>query len=245
MHCKICLQSIEKDTTWSTLFDFREQTLCPSCDEQLEKIQGPTCQKCMQQTEESLCADCVFWEQHLGKDSLDRNVSVYLYNEYMKETMARFKYRGDYEIVYAWKNSFQKAFRAHFPKEIQLLPIPLAESRFHERGFNQAEALARLLDQPLFAGMIRTSQEKQSKKSKWERLSANNPFELIGTPPKNVVIVDDLFTTGSTVRFAAQLLKEAGAKSVSSLTLIRSKYVHENAPKFLPIPLSIQQKTPI
>ncbi|MBR7552676.1 ComF family protein [Allobacillus sp. GCM10007491] len=222
MHCKICLQSIEKDTTWSTLFDFRERTLCLSCDEQLEKIREPTCKKCMKRTEEKLCSDCMFWEQHLGEDPLDRNISIYTYNEYMKEMMSRFKYRGDYEIVYAWKDSFQQAFHAHFSKGIHLLPIPLAESRIFDRGFNQAEALARLLDQPLFAGMIRTGQEKQSKRTKWERLSAKNPFELIETPPENVIIIDDLFTTGSTVRFAAQLLKKAGAKCVSSLTLVRS-----------------------
>ena len=222
MHCKICMHSIEKDTTWSTLFDFRERTLCPSCNEQLETIQEPTCEKCMKQTEEKLCSDCKFWEQYWGKDPLDRNVSVYTYNEYMKETMARFKYRGDYEIVHAWKDSFQQTFKEHFPKESHLLPVPLAESRFHERGFNQAEAVANLVDQPLFAGMIRIGQEKQSKKSKWERLLASNPFELTETPPENIVIIDDLFTTGSTVRFAAQLMKKAGAKRVSSLTLVRS-----------------------
>ncbi|MFC0013573.1 MULTISPECIES: ComF family protein [Allobacillus] len=222
MHCKICLQSIEKDTTWSTLFDFRERTLCSSCDEQLEKNQGPTCKKCMKRTEEKLCSDCMFWEQHFQEDPLDRNVSIYTYNEFMKETMARFKYRGDYEIVHAWKDPFQRAFNKYFPKESQLLPIPLAESRFSERGFNQAEALARLLEQPLFAGMIRTGQEKQSKKSKWERLTADNPFKLTETSPETIVIIDDIFTTGSTVRFAAQVLKDAGAKSVSSLTLIRS-----------------------
>ncbi|WP_234898348.1 ComF family protein [Bacillus altitudinis] len=73
--------------------------------------------------------------------------------------------------------------------------------------------------------LIKVHQSKQSKKRKNERLHQQNLFQLRQSNPivlKDVVLIDDIYTTGATVYHAAKILKGAGAKSVSSFTLIRS-----------------------
>ncbi|WP_331435273.1 phosphoribosyltransferase family protein [Bacillus sp. SA1-12] len=71
----------------------------------------------------------------------------------------------------------------------------------------------------------RTHHEKQSKKSRMERLAAENVFSYASSSKiedKQILLVDDIYTTGSTLRNAAKLLVDNGAKTVFSLTLIRS-----------------------
>nr|WP_312028287.1 phosphoribosyltransferase family protein [Bacillus sp. HMF5848] len=163
----------------------------------------------------------------------------------MKEAMALFKFRGDYAVIYAFQEKLQQFYKQHYNKQdLLIVPIPLSNERLHERGFNQAEAIASLLpklnllesiaqllplkhfffQQPFRIENIltRTHHEKQSKKSRTDRIHAKNVFstntQKINKP---ILLIDDIYTTGSTLRHAAKVLKEAGATSVSALTLIR------------------------
>ncbi|WP_237739228.1 ComF family protein [Bacillus xiamenensis] len=110
-------------------------------------------------------------------------------------------------------------------KEPVLVPIPLSKERLKERGFNQSVMLASMIGGPIFQPLIKVHQRKQSKKSKNDRLNQKGLFQLKQPDPivlKDVILVDDIYTTGATVYHAARILKDAGAKSVSSFTLIRS-----------------------
>uniref|UniRef100_UPI0013D4F33D ComF family protein n=1 Tax=Peribacillus alkalitolerans TaxID=1550385 RepID=UPI0013D4F33D len=103
---------------------------------------------------------------------------------------------------------------------------PLSEERHYERGFNQAELLAIGLKKHTSNLLKRKNhEEKQSKKSRNDRLQKKeNPFEFvdeINAMGKKFVLVDDVYTTGSTIRYAAMVLLEAGAREVSSITLAR------------------------
>lgn len=154
-----------------------------------------------------------------------KNRSVYLYNDWMKDVVALWKFRGDYVIVEAFRRPFSQAFRRHFGRDWHVVPIPLSRERLDERGFNQAEALARLLPSPYFPWLARRHSEKQSKKSRRERLKTDNPFFLADHPPldgKRIVLIDDIYTTGITIRHAARVLLEAGAAEVWALTLVRA-----------------------
>lgn len=102
--------------------------------------------------------------------------------------------------------------------------IPLSNERLMERGFNQAQALTDLLGLNTVELLTRLHTEKQSKKSREERISLAQVFQV--TKPdllkqKSILIVDDIYTTGSTLRHAAKALKTAGATEVSSITLAR------------------------
>ncbi|GAB3802905.1 ComF family protein [Virgibacillus kimchii] len=171
---------------------------------------------------DKVCRDCAWWQQHLKKDVLAYNHSIYDYNGLMQEMVAKWKYRGDYQLGEAFKQPLFDAFSRHFKKRNPVIvPIPLSKERLLERGFNQAEMLAAFLPGRTVVALERVHGEKQSKKTRNERIFADNPFTLVKTIKKTVILVDDIYTTGTTIRHAAALLKEHGTPEVFSLTLIR------------------------
>ncbi|WP_279401242.1 ComF family protein [Piscibacillus salipiscarius] len=177
MHCLICYKHLQPDTTWSTLFTSAEKQICADCESQFERlieVSNHHCQICMRPLKESLnlCGDCFAWRERLdGRDPLKRNMSIFTYNEFMKEIMTLFKYRGDYELIYVFKEEIKQTFVSL--KDFAIVPIPLSEERFNERGFNQAEAIASLAGEKILNLLKRTSSEKQSKKTKQERIFFN------------------------------------------------------------------------
>ncbi len=231
-HCLICHEIILPDIGWQAIFSAeKEQLICNKCERKLEKIAGETCRICSRPfrllnekfRDGDLCHDCFRWEEDgKWKGFLTKNYSLYLYNDFLKEVMAKFKFRGDYALA--------KVF-AHFLKEVvqQLeadvfVPIPLSEERLFERGFNQAAALLLEAGLPSSEILTRIHLEKQSKKSRTERIHLPQVFRLIPEADiqgKRIILIDDIYTTGSTLRHAAKLLKQAGAENIQSLTLAR------------------------
>ena len=112
-----------------------------------------------------------------------------------------------------------------------VLAIPLHSARLAERGFNQAEALAReianLLDLPLInTGLTRVRATEQQAKLD-ARARADNmrgAFAWDGAPPpRRLLLVDDVLTTGATMGACAIVLRDAGAEAVHGLALARSR----------------------
>ncbi|WP_249315512.1 ComF family protein [Bacillus sp. FJAT-49711] len=169
------------------------------------------------------CLDCVRWEQDpRWKGTLDKNISIYVYNHFLKDLIAQFKFRGDYELAKAFSPEISAQLKS---LEYDLLvAIPLSDERLKERGFNQSEALARETGFITWDLLIRTHSEKQSKKSREERLLQQQVFDVkqpAMIPGKSILLIDDIYTTGSTLRQASKILKQAGAKQVRSLTIAR------------------------
>jgi competence protein ComFC len=154
---------------------------------------------------------------------LQKNYSLYVYNDFMADAIARFKYRGDYAIAKIFSEKLKRIFQQ--VEYDMLVPIPLSEERLYERGFNQAESLAKEAGAETFHLLNRIHSEKQSKKSRQERIRLPEVFHLSPSAPpiegKRILLIDDVYTTGSTLRHAAFILLQAGAKSVQSVTLAR------------------------
>jgi competence protein ComFC len=233
-YCLICHAPYNPIVSWQHLLTLRKpDILCEKCRRAFLFISGEMCQICgrpLQHLDSSyrqgpLCTDCIRWqEDNEWKDVLTKNRSVYLYNEFMKEVVSLWKFRGDYAIVKAFQEDFSRAFFRHFDDTFLIVPIPLSAERLYERGFNQAKALAELLNLPIYDILTRRHHEKQSKKSRRERLQTENMFQLaeqISLANRRIVLIDDIYTTGTTLRHAAKVLREAGALSVSSFTLAR------------------------
>jgi competence protein ComFC len=228
-HCLLCHEPIMPTISWTTLFSpEKEQLLCSTCEGRLETISGECCRICCRpfsQMDEQfrhgdLCNDCVRWEADSEwQGYLDQNVSLFQYNDFLKEVIARFKFRGDSVIA--------KAFAEQLKSELAkleydfLVPIPLSEERLYERGFNQAEALLAVTGYSPMPLLTRIHSEKQSKKSRNERIHVPQVFQVSENVSGKILLIDDIYTTGSTLRHAAKILKEAGAERIQSITLAR------------------------
>ena len=116
-------------------------------------------------------------------------------------------------------------------RQVLIVPVPLAPGRLRERGFNQAERMAKEMEKldggrnfavQNVAQRIKetTSQTKtQSRRDRQENM--RGAFRVINEKTvrgKNIVVLDDVATTGSTIDELARALKEAGASSVTGFT---------------------------
>lgn len=244
MLCLICHQPITKNITWCSLFTLSSQSakspICHQCNQKLEPITGEQCRICSRPfskletkfRNEDLCSDCFNWErQPEWEGLLSQNISIFHYNDYLKDLLAQFKFRGDHELVKIFIQPMQNKFKQTFDQKNPpvIIPVPLSPERQYERGFNQAKSLASLLDLHLAEEILeRTHTEKQSKKKRSERLLAESPFHLKSDTSltqyknKNFLIIDDIYTTGTTLRQIAKVLQALSPNSVKSLTLARS-----------------------
>lgn len=223
----MCNEKIQKPLTWSSLFlDSKESLLCDECEGKLSWISGERCTICSRELNEkfrqgTLCLDCVRWENEPEwKGLLTENISLFHYNDFMKEMIARYKYRGDYALA----EVFSYYILDHLKKlDYDLITfIPLSDERLKERGFNQVQALLDVSKMVHHQLLTRMHTEKQSKKSRRERIMLPQVFQVTeSVQEKKIVIVDDIYTTGSTLRHAAKVLKLAGVSTIQSLTIAR------------------------
>ncbi|MBP1947985.1 ComF family protein [Virgibacillus litoralis] len=226
MNCLWCDAEIIPEANWENLLILsKPKNLCSDCEKEFSVLEGKRCRKCSRKSEESLCQDCKRWNELCDNDDpLVLNFSVFHYNEQMQDMISRWKYRGDYCLGNSFKRYYTKAFDQEFsylPKDIIAVPIPLSNERMKERGFNQSLQLARFLPLKTCELLTREHGEKQSKKTRKERISTLNPFKITKTINKPVILTDDIYTTGSTLRHAASLLKEKGCPAIYALTLVR------------------------
>ncbi|RYI27932.1 ComF family protein [Bacillus infantis] len=231
-HCLICHKEIDAEIGWQELFmRTEEKVICRECDESFEELKGALCIICGRRLQEldpqfiegDNCYDCIRWEKDPGWEGvLNRNISLYAYNGFLQELIARYKYRGDYILAKVFKQKIKRNIETLKPDFI--IPVPLSTERLYERGFNQAEALIITAGQIPSHLLTRNHSEKQSKKSRKERIHLHKIFNISSSSTfeaKNILLIDDIYTTGSTLRHAALPLKQAGAANVMSLTLAR------------------------
>lgn len=170
-------------------------------------------------------------------DGLDGLVACFDYKQ--TPPIARFiqalKYSRAYDLATAMPAVWQKFLpqtkfvNQIFLKDVAVVPLPLHPRRLAERGFNQAELLANSLAEqlkiPIFTKIL-SRQKVTAQQAKLNRVErAQNmvgAFACVGTQvPKNIIIVDDVFTTGATMKEAAKVLKAGGAGRVWGVALAR------------------------
>jgi len=168
------------------------------------------------------------------ENGVDQFITIFHYNNVLKKIIAGIKYRlvsdafGElFELI---NNSFPQT---SFHRDISVQPIPLHTLRYRQRGFNQSELIAKWIAAKTGGVMtdylVRTKETKpQAQLKKEDRvLNAQSAFALKkGQKQPNlslveVVLVDDVVTTGSTTASATAVLKAAGARKVTVFSIAK------------------------
>ena len=154
-------------------------------------------------------------------------LTPFAYEGVVRTAVQHLKYRGLRSLVPEMARPMAWELAVTVPPPFTLVPVPLHPARHRERGFNQAELLARelarLLDAPLSTGALRRTKDTSSQVStstRAERLTnVREAFAATdGVDGATIVLVDDVTTTGATLSAAAQALLSAGAVRVYGLT---------------------------
>jgi len=113
-----------------------------------------------------------------------------------------------------------------------LIPIPLHSSRERQRGYNQSKLLAEILSDKLKINLVdglkrikKTNPQAQAKKSGDREKNVKNCFEVINAnliKGKNILLIDDVFTSGATMNEAVKVLKKVGARKIAALVIARA-----------------------
>ena len=203
--------------------------LCDKCLEKIEIITPPYCHRCGIPCETYLCTSCREREFYF-----DRAVSAGIFDGVLREAIHKFKFKSIETLIEPLGNILVNYYiSTGFNKRIDLvIAVPIHKSRCIERGFNQAEKLSNYLSRHYYIPSCNDALVKIKKTSDQADLQlderminlqdvfyAKNKTVISG---KRILLIDDVFTTGSTVNEASKALKEAGAKEVYVYTLARS-----------------------
>ncbi|MEK7540520.1 MAG: ComF family protein [Patescibacteria group bacterium] len=175
------------------------------------------------------------WVEHRPVPEIQELLSFGAYKAvFIQRLIQRWKFEGDTTTAETIAQLLSPEFSRWLnQKPATLVPIPLHERKFRERGFNQTEDLAKAINQelgiswlPLLQRTIYTQPQKsvaeEEKRANVEdAFQVDQRFLLEVDKTSRVIILDDIFTTGSTINAAAQTLRAAGFRSVSALVVAR------------------------
>src|SRR5262245_25732383 len=194
---------------------------CPECWSKLELLKPPFCTQCGTPAVaiKGQCGLCRRGETHF-----DFGRSALLFNETFREIIHHLKYSERVSLAGPLGRILRDCLlREGFQGEV-ILPVPLHRARERQRGFNQAELLAALLGRAIDRRLLlrRKNTPSQTGLTRPQRaVKLAGAFAVRGKLPECVIVVDDVYTTGSTLNEIARTLKRAGAARVEVLTAAR------------------------
>lgn len=217
--------------------------LCALCYEEVGWITAPRCEQCGRQLdahdsvakEGVYCDDCSRFRHLFTQTGLVKNRAVVAYSQLAQDVISIFKYRGRETLARPCGKLMARLVQDEYRGETirAVTFVPLHPRREAERGFNQAERLAKVIGSelrlPVYPVLQRTKDtSKQSKRPRHGRLSAMTAaFSTRISVERNFyrqgtfLLVDDVYTTGTTLRACARVLTEAGVSRVLAVTFAR------------------------
>lgn len=197
--------------------------ICKGCMQKLSFVRGARCLQCgksLFDPAEAFCGDC----RRLPK-SFEYGFALLNYNDAASEAMSAIKYRNKREYIDIFADLIVLGYREEIERmrPDALIPVPLHRSRRRRRGFNQSELLAAgiggALGIPVEKAFLKREKKTRAQKeldpsARLKNLSEAFTCERLPTDRKNLIIIDDIYTTGSTIEACTLALKAAGAKKV-------------------------------
>lgn len=234
-----------RDSLLSTFFPIE----CRVCHGPVESLDlGPACRACWTETRifdgsQPLCLKCGAYPGDAAMPSVPNcsNCKEHHYDSasasgiYEKALAASvILLKNDPVISARAAAAFLAAFdRSQAAANIVVMPVPLSRQRRIERGFNQAEVLCTVLrkcrrtivDDHTLTRTGHTSMHRAAMDNKARESSVRGVFEVVRpklVEDKDILLVDDVLTSGATASFCAEALKKSGARTVKVLTLARA-----------------------
>ncbi|NLL76627.1 MAG: ComF family protein [Clostridiales bacterium] len=207
-HCPVC----------DGLIGYSEMLICEKCRRLVKYVKNPVCVKCgksIAEEEGEYCYDCA-----RRKHFYLSGMALFEYKS-MAASIYRFKYKGRQEYA----EFFGKKMAGHLEDYLRVwkpeafIPVPIHSSRMRTRGYNQAEVLAKRLSRetgiPLRTDIIKRCRKTAPQKNLSDEERQNNlkkAFKICRNDVKlnTIVIIDDIYTTGSTIDAVAYELQKKG-----------------------------------
>lgn len=224
-HCILC------DRILPMMPQGRKESVCPECRDALPLVREPFCMKCgkpLNLEQKEYCTDC---RRHTHSFIAGR--AVFLYRGSMKESMYRFKYGGRREYASFFAAEALR-LRGRWLRSIRpdcIIPVPLYQKKELKRGYNQAAdfaaALAHLAHATAEPGMIRRIRNTAPMKglsAADRKKNVKDAFtvdekRLLQKDYKRILIVDDIYTTGSTIDAISKVLARYPGREVYFLCI--------------------------
>jgi len=209
------------------------ELVCDECAREFKLIEEPTCMICGRHLDNGeKCYTC---------STSDRSnifgIAIFAYDDIMRKAMSDLKFHGqkdnvDYLAAMAVSRAGSR-IRGFDP--CALIPVPVHKSRFRERGFNQAEEICKrigdLLGIPTVTDFLYRNRKTEYQKNLGSRMRKRNtagafscdtdkyPADRVTDELKRVLLVDDIYTTGSTMEGCASKLAECGVEQIGLLSI--------------------------
>lgn len=204
--------------------------ICFRCSKKLSRLLPPICQRCGRSESSGMyCREC--WGTHNHIHSIR---SVFVFEGIIRRAVHEFKYRNLRSMAVCLSQYMADYFVEYELVADVLLPVPMHENRLQRRGYNQSELLAGqlsgMISVPVRGDLIRRVRDNkpQARTTRVEERRSNmeNAFTCISNEVsgKDIIIIDDVCTSGATLEACAAALKLKGANQISGFTLAREIY---------------------
>ncbi len=227
----------------STWLSSHEGSWCGDCLERLPRIASPLCPRCgipypdSPTSPDHLCGNCL-----LTASPIDRARAAAFYAGVIRDRIHQLKFGGRLEWVPPLADLLaETAVREGMASADMLVPVPLHVKRLQERGFNQSGLLAGALGRRIgipcrYDALARGNRTRQQTRlSREERLRNLKGAFLVLKPEavrgRRILLIDDVYTTGTTLTECARTLKAGGAAEVHALTVARTLLDHRESGK--------------
>lgn len=203
--------------------------ISPAFWPQLQFIESPFCRTCgtpfsFEGADNCLCAVCMEREP-----LFDQARSAVVYNDASRKLILGFKYGDRLHTIHTFVPWMLRAGRELIEGADLVVPVPLHTRRLRERRFNQSALLAQEIVRqaggtyaPDILRRVRHTIPQKGLNAKDRGENVRGAFAASGDPEgKNILLIDDVFTSGATLNECARVMKAAGAATVSVLTIAR------------------------
>lgn len=196
-YCYLCSTPLQNKLTWCKLLSHTvDPVICEKCFRKFEPVTS---------------------EQQKYEDV----ISLYHYNVPMKDFLHQYKFFKDVVLSEVFREQIYNFLKNR--QEI-IVPIPMHHEKLKQRTFAHIDELLNAANIPYLHLLEKKSRITQSSKSKIEREQSEQLFKLMANAKieaTGYILVDDIVTTGTTLKHAKSVLLEAGARKVTALTLIQ------------------------